>query len=96
VQRAFICRSVYADAVSSSRNIASSSRPTKQSPQPDVISTSITDEHTCAEIARLEALCDSKTNQLSVISAALRERTKRFEAMTVIAQYFIEQVCLVV
>ena len=68
------------------------SRPAKQSEQPDVVSTSVTDEQTCGEIVRLEALCESKTGQLSVVSAALREKTNWFEAMTVVAGYFIEQV----
>ena len=64
----------------------------KQSPQPDVLSTSITDEHTSSEIVRLEALCKSKTSQLSAVSAALGVKTKWFEAMTVVAGYFVEQV----
>jgi len=66
--------------------------PTKQSPQPDVVSTSITDEHTSSEIDRLEAVCELKTSQLTAVSAALREKTTWFEAMTVVARYFIEQV----
>jgi len=82
---------ICADAVSSSRNVTSS-RPMKQSPQPDVISTSVTDEHTSSEIARLEALCESKASQLSAVSAVLHEKMKWFEAMTVVAGYFIEQV----
>jgi len=77
--------------VSSSRNLPAS-RPTKHSPQPDVISTSITDERTSSEIDRLEAVCELKTRQLSAVSAALREKTTWFEAMTVVAGYFINQV----
>ena len=80
-----------ADSVSSLRSVTSS-RSVKQSPQPDVVSNSIADEHMSSEIGRLEALCESKARQLSVVSAALYDKTKYFEAMTVVAQYFIEQV----
>ena len=82
---------VYVDTVSSSRNVTSS-RPMKQSPQPDVVSNSIADEHTSSEIGRLEVLCESKAKQLSAVSATLLEKTKWFEAMTVVAGYFIGQV----
>jgi len=77
--------------VSSSRNVTSS-RPIKQSPQPDVISNSIVDEHTLSEIGRLEALCESNAKQLSAVTASLCEKTKWFEAMAVVAGYFIEKV----
>jgi len=64
----------------------------KQSPQPDVVSNSIADEHTSCEISRLEALCDTKTRHLSAVSAALCERTRWFEAMTIVVQYIVRQV----
>ena len=82
---------MHADSVSSSKSVASSRR-LKQSPQPDVVSNSVTDEHTACEIGRLEALSESKAKQLSVVSAALQDRTKSFEAMTVVAGHFIKQV----
>ena len=73
-----------AAAVSSSRS-AKSSHLMKQSPRPDV---SVADEHTnSSEIVRLEALCDSKTRRLSAVSAVLTERTRWFEAMTIVVQY---------
>jgi len=72
--------------------LSSLSRRMKQSPQPDVVSASLADEHTSGEIARLEAQCELTANHLSAVSAALCERTKWFEAMTVVASYFIEQV----
>ena len=77
--------------MSSSRNVTSS-RPMKQSPQPDVVSNSIVDERTLSEIGRLEAMCESNAKQQSAVTAALCEKTKWFEAMTVVAGYFIEQV----
>ena len=64
----------------------------KQSSQPDVISDSVTDKHTSSEISRLEALCESQATRLSAVSAALHEKTRWFEAMTVVTQYHIEQV----
>jgi len=71
---------------------AAASRLLKQSPQPDVVSTSIADEHASSEVSRLEALCGSMSIHLSTVSAALSERTRWFEAMTIIVQYFAEQV----
>jgi len=69
-----------------------SSRLMKQSPQPDVVSNSIVDEHMSSEIGRLEALCELRTKQLSALSATLQERMKWFEAVMVVARYYAEQV----
>jgi len=77
--------------VPSSRS-ATSSHLMKQSPQPDVVSNSIADERTSCEIGRLEAVCESTSKHLSAVSAALCERTKWFEAMTIVVQYLVKQV----
>jgi len=64
----------------------------KQSLQPDVVSNSIFDEQASSEIGRLEALCESKTKDLALVTNQLLEKTKWFEATTIVIRYLANQV----
>ena len=64
----------------------------KQSLQPDVVSNSIFDEQASNEISRLETLCATKVKELAVVRTELQERTRWFDAMTIVVKYFVAQV----
>ena len=74
---------------------ASSSLKRSTSNQPDVVTNSVAPTSGAAEeIARLEALCETRTKQLNIARMQLRASAQGFDAMTVLVRYLNEEVSL--
>lgn len=48
------------------------------------------------EIARLEALCETRTKQLNIARMQLKASASGFDAMTVLVKYLTEEVGLII
>ncbi len=66
----------------------------KKAAPPDVVSASLrqSEEAAAAEVARLEALCETRTKQLRTTRLQLRAGLGAFDAMATLVRYLTEQV----
>ncbi|XP_070552234.1 microtubule-associated tumor suppressor candidate 2-like isoform X12 [Ptychodera flava] len=59
--------------------------------QPDLVSTSIASENVSKEIKRLEALCEARTKELTLMKIQFKQGLTGFDAMATLVRYMTEE-----
>ena len=64
----------------------------KRANQPDLVTNSVPNAKAVQEVARLEALCESRTKELTYAKMQLKQGLQGFDAMAALVRYLTEQV----